>query len=58
VQLFIKLVNNNKNMNLRTLESDTRMRFFLANNPMGELVKVISKECKRIESKKRKVTVK
>ena len=58
MQLFIKLVNNNKNMNLRTLESATRMRFFLANNPMGELVKVISKECKRIESKKRKVTVK
>jgi len=45
-------------MNLRTLESDTRMRFFLANNPMGELVKVISKECKRIESKKRKITAK
>ena len=58
MQLFIKLVNNNKNMNLRTLESDTRMRFFLANNPMGELVKVISKECKRIESKKRKKTAK
>ena len=58
MQLFIKLVNNNKNMNLRTLESDTRMRFFLANNPMGELVKVISKECKRIESKKRKVIAK
>ena len=58
MRLFIKLVNNNKNMNLRTLESDTRMMFFLANNPMGELVKVISKECKRIESKKRKVTAK
>jgi len=58
MRLFIKLVNNNKNMNVRRLESDTRMRFFLANNPMGELVKVISKECKRIESKKRKVTVK
>jgi hypothetical protein len=58
MRLFIKLVNNNKNMNLRTLESDTRMRFFLANSPMGELVKVISKECKRIESKKRKLTAK
>ena len=45
-------------MNVRRLESDTRMRFFLANNPMGELVKVISKECKRIESKKRKVPAK
>jgi hypothetical protein len=45
-------------MNVRILESETRMRFFLANNPMGELVKVISKECKRIKSKKQKVTAK
>jgi len=34
------------------LESETRMRFFLANNPMGEFVKIISDECKRIEKKK------
>jgi hypothetical protein len=39
-------------MEVRTLESDTRMRFFLANNPMGELVKIVSRECKRIEKKK------
>ena len=34
------------------LESDTRLRFFLANNPMGELVKIVSETCKRIEKKK------
>ena len=43
-------------MNVRRLESDTRMRFFLANNPMGELIKVVTNECKRIKSKKRKET--
>jgi hypothetical protein len=39
-------------MNVRILESDTRLRFFLANNPMGELIKVVCNECKR--NKKRK----
>jgi hypothetical protein len=39
-------------MGLRTLESDTRMRFFLGNNPLGEMVKIVSRECKRIEKKK------
>jgi hypothetical protein len=39
-------------MKIRTLESDTRMRFFLANNPIGELVKIVLNECKRIEKKK------
>jgi len=39
-------------MKLRTLESDTRMRFFLGNNPIGELVKVVSNQCKEIEAKK------
>lgn len=43
-------------MNVRRLESDTRMRFFLGNNPIGELIKVVTDECKRIESKRRKVT--
>ena len=43
-------------MKLRTLESDTRMRYLLGNNPIGELVKVVSNQCKRIESKKRKIT--
>ena len=41
-------------MNVRRLESDTRMRFFLANNPMGELIKVVTDKCKR--SKRQKET--
>ena len=43
-------------MKVRRLESDTRMRFFLANNPMGELIKVVTDKCKKIESKRRKET--
>jgi hypothetical protein len=43
-------------MNVRILESDTRMRFFLANNPMGELIKVVTDKCKKIESKRQKDT--
>lgn len=44
-------------MKVRTLESDTRMRYLLGNNPMGELVKVVSAVCKVRDSKTRKVTV-
>lgn len=43
-------------MNVRRLESNTRMRFFLVNNPIGELIKVVSNQCKRIESKRQKET--
>ena len=43
-------------MNVRKLESDTRMRFFLANNPIGELIKVVTDKCKKIESKRQKDT--
>lgn len=43
-------------MKVRKLESDTRMRFFLANNPMGELIKVVTDKCKKIESKRRTET--
>jgi hypothetical protein len=39
-------------MEIRTLESETRMRFLLGNNPMGEMIKIVSRECKRIEKKK------
>ena len=39
-------------MEVRTLESDTRMRFLLGNNPMGEMIKIVSRECKKIEKKK------
>jgi hypothetical protein len=42
-------------MKLRTLESDTRMRFLLGNNPIGELVKVISNGC---EPRKNEVRIK
>jgi hypothetical protein len=45
-------INNINKMKVRRLESDTRMRFFLANNPIGEMVKLVSDECKRIEKKK------
>jgi hypothetical protein len=34
------------------LESETRLRFLLGNNPIGELVKIVSETCKRIEKKK------
>ena len=43
-------------MNVRKLESETRMRFFLANNPIGELIKVVTDKCKIIESKRQKDT--
>jgi hypothetical protein len=36
-------------MKTRTLESDSRMRFLLGNNPIGELVKLVSEQCKKIE---------
>lgn len=40
-------------MKVRRLESDTRFRFFLGNNPIGELVKLISDECARVEKRKK-----
>ena len=43
-------------MTVRRLESETRMRFFLANNPMGELVKVVCNECKRNKKRRPKET--
>jgi len=46
-------------MKTRTLESDTRMRYLLGNNPMGELIKMVSNECKKIEYRRKKnLTVK
>jgi hypothetical protein len=39
-------------MKLRTLESDTRMRFLLGSNPIGELVKLAAHQCAVIERKK------
>jgi hypothetical protein len=43
-------------MKVRRLESETRMRYLLGNNPMGELVRVVSNQCKKIESKRKQVT--
>ena len=43
-------------MTVRKLESETRLRFFLANNPMGELVKVVCNECKRNNKRRPKET--
>jgi hypothetical protein len=39
-------------MKVRMLESETRLRFLLGNNPIGELVKLVSDTCKQIEKKK------
>jgi hypothetical protein len=53
VQLEINTFLHKQNkMKTRRLESDTRMRFLLGNNPIGEIVKLVSDECKRIEKKK------
>ena len=45
-------------MKLRRLESDTRMRFLLGSNPIGELVKLVSDECKVIEKRKHEARIK
>jgi chorismate-pyruvate lyase len=53
VQLEINtFLHKQNNMKIRRLESDTRMRFLLGNNPIGEMVKLVSDECKRIEKTK------
>ena len=53
VQLEINtFLHKQNNMKIRRLESDTRMRFLLGNNPIGEMVKLVSDECKKIEKKK------
>ncbi len=50
-----KLFNKMKGSELRVLESDTRMRFLIGNNPMGEMVKIVERECKykRIQNKRK-----
>lgn len=49
---------NNKNKMRRKLESDTRLRYLLGNNPMGELVRITYRACsnKKNEGKDRKVS--
>ncbi len=45
------------NKELRRLESDMRMRFLIGNNPMGEIVKILNRECQRkhITAKRKKI---
>jgi hypothetical protein len=38
-------------MKTRTIESNTRMRYLLGNNPIGELVKVVLSKCKKQRKK-------
>jgi hypothetical protein len=40
-------------MKIRTIESNTRMRFLLGNNPMGEMVKIVLSKCKKAENKEK-----
>jgi hypothetical protein len=41
-------------MKKRTLESDTRLRYLLGNNPIGELVRIIGRVCRIQHYKKKK----
>ena len=45
-------------MKLRRLESNTRMRYLLGSNPIGELVKIVSDECKVVEKRKHEIRIK
>ena len=40
-------------MKKRTLESDTRLRYLLGNNPIGELVRIVER-VSRIQHRKKK----
>ena len=41
-------------MKRRTLESDTRLRYLLGNNPIGELVRIVGRVCRIQRYKKNK----
>ena len=41
-------------MRRRTLESDTRLRYLLGNNPIGELVRIVGRVCRIQRYKKNK----
>ncbi len=45
-------------MKRRTLESDTRLRYLLGNNPIGELVRIVERVCRIQHRKKKKNKVK
>lgn len=37
----------------RMLESDTRMKYLLGNNPLGEGIKIIQRICKKYDTNQR-----
>jgi hypothetical protein len=50
----IKIKNPKTIMKRRTLESDTRLRYLLGNNPIGELVRIVGRLCRIQRYKKNK----
>ena len=36
------------------IESESRMRYLLGNNPMGELVRITQRACNKIDERKRR----
>ena len=45
-------------METRTVESNTRMRYLLGNNPMGEMVKIVLSKCKKVKKREHEVRIK
>ena len=45
-------------MKTRTVESNTRMRYLLGNNPMGEMVKIVLSKCKKVKKREHEVRIK
>lgn len=43
-------------MKNRILESDTRMKYLLGNNPIGELIRIVSNVFKNKENIRQKMT--
>lgn len=37
---------------IRTLQSGSRMRYLLGNNPMGELIRIVQREFNKIDERK------
>ena len=44
-------------METRTVESNTRMRYLLGNNPMGEMVKIVLSKCKKIKKREHEARI-
>ena len=45
-------------METRTVESNTRMRYLLGNNPMGEMVKIVLSKCKKVKKGEHEARIK